>query len=62
MGQGGKFEGNTECGFFDGKSVMGTIKLKYRSISDSEIEIVIEDKPFIIPSPTIESEVKKYLS
>jgi hypothetical protein len=61
-GQGGKFEGNTECGFFDGKSLMGTIKVKYRSISNNEVEIIIEDKPFIIPSQTIESEIKKYLS
>jgi hypothetical protein len=61
-GQGGRFEGNTECGFFDGKSVLGTIKVKYRSISDNEIEIIIEDKPFIIPSQTIESAIKKYLS
>jgi hypothetical protein len=61
-GRGGRFEGNTECGSFDGKSVLGTIKVKYRSISDNEIEIIIEDKPFIIPSQTIESEIKKYLS
>ena len=61
-GQGGRFEGNTECGFFDGKSVLGTIKVKYRSISNNEIEIIIEDKPFIVPSQTIESEIKKYLS
>jgi len=61
-GKGGKFEGNTECGYFDGKSVLGTIKVKYRSISDDEIEIIIEDKPFIVPSQTIESVIKKYLS
>jgi|GEM_PF-949837 hypothetical protein len=61
-GKGGKFEGNTECGYFNGKSVLGTIKVKYRSISDNEIEIIIEDKPFIIPSKTIESAIKKYLS
>jgi len=61
-GKGGKFEGNTECGYFDGKSVLGTIKVKYRSISDDEIEIIIEDKPFIVPSRTIESAIKKYLS
>jgi hypothetical protein len=61
-GKGGKFEGTTECGYFDGKSVLGTIKVKYRSISDNEIEIVIEDKPFLIPSHTIESAIKKYLS
>jgi len=61
-GQGGKFEGNTECGFFDGKSVLGTIKVKYRSVSKDEIEVIIEDKPFIVPSQTIESVIKKYLS
>jgi hypothetical protein len=61
-GRGGRFEGNTECGSFDGKSVLGTIKLKYRSISDNEIEITIEDKPFIIPTQMIESQIKKYLS
>jgi hypothetical protein len=61
-GKGGKFEGNTECGSFDGKSVLGPIKVKYRSISDDEIEIVIEDKPFLIPSQTIESAIKNYLS
>lgn len=61
-GRGGKFEGNTECGSFDGKSVLGTIKVKYRSISDNEIEIIIEDKPFIIPAQIIETQIKKYLS
>ena len=61
-GKGGKFEGNTECGSFDGKSVLGSIKVKYRSISDDEIEIIIEDKPFLIPSQTIESAIKNYLS
>jgi hypothetical protein len=61
-GQGGRFEGNTECGSFDGKSLLGTIKVKYRSLSNNEVEIIIEDKPFIIPAQTIESEIKKYLS
>jgi hypothetical protein len=61
-GQGGRFEGNTECGFFDGKSLLGTIKVKYRNLSNNEVEIIIEDKPFIVPTQTIESEIKKYLS
>lgn len=61
-GKGGSFDGNKECGSFEGKSVLGTIKGEYRSISDSEIEITIKDKPFIIPYSTIESEIKKYLS
>jgi hypothetical protein len=61
-GGGGKFEGNTECGAFDGKSALGTVKIKYRTISEDEIEITIEDKPFIVPSQAIESAIKKYLS
>lgn len=60
--RGGRFEGNSECGFFDGKTVLGTIKIKYRSISNNEIEIIIQDKPFIIPSQSIELKIKRYLS
>ena len=37
------------------------IKGEYRSISDTEVEITIEDKPFIIPYRTIESRIKEYL-
>ena len=61
-GKGGSFEGNKECGFFEGKSVLGTIKGQYRSISDNEIEITINDKPLVMSYSKIESEIKKYLS
>lgn len=61
MGKGGNFEGNTECGYFEGKSVLGTIKGEYRSISYNEIEITIDDKPLIMPYSKIESEIKKCL-
>lgn len=61
-GNGGRFEGDTKCGCFHGKSVLGLIKGEYRSISDTELEITIEDKPFIIPYRTIESRIKGYLS
>jgi hypothetical protein len=61
-GSGGRFEGNTKCGCFHGKSALGMIKGEYRSISDTEVEITIEDKPFIIPYGIIESRIKKYLS
>jgi hypothetical protein len=61
-GSGGKFEGDTKCGRFHGKSVLGVIKGEYRSISDTEVEITIEDKPFIIPYGIIESRIKEYLS
>jgi len=61
MGKGGSFEGNTERGYFEGKSVFGIIKGEYRSISYNEIEITIDDKPFVMSYGKIESEIKKYL-
>jgi hypothetical protein len=61
-GNGGRFEGDTKCGCFHGKSVLGMIKGEYRSISDTEVEITIEDKLFIIPYGIIESRIKEYLS
>jgi hypothetical protein len=61
-GKGGSFEGNKEYGSFEGKSVFGTIKVEYRSISYNEIEITIDDKPLVMPYITIESEIRKYLS
>ncbi len=61
-GKGGSFEGSKECGFFEGKSALGTIKGEYRSISYNEIEITISDKPLLVSYSMIESEIKKYLS
>jgi len=61
-GKGGSFEGNKECGSFEGESVLGTITGEYRSISDNEIEITIDDKPLVMSYSTIEAEIKKYLS
>ena len=61
-GKGGSFEGNKERGSFEGKSVLGTITGEYRSISDNEIEITIDDKPLVMSYSTIEAEIKKYLS
>jgi hypothetical protein len=61
-GKGGSFEGDKENGSFEGKTILGTIKGEYRSISDNEVEITIDDKPFLVSYSTIESEIKKYLS
>ena len=61
-GKGGKFEGNLEHGFFGGRSALGIIKGEYITISDNEIEIVITDKPFIVPYRTIEYRVREYLN
>jgi hypothetical protein len=60
-GKGGSLEGNKEHGSFEGKTVLGKIKGEYRSISDNEIEITIDDKPSLVSYGTIESEIKKYL-
>jgi len=59
---GGRFEGDAKCGCFHGKSVIGMIKGEYRTISDTEVEITIEDKPFMLPYGIIESRIKEYLS
>ena len=59
---GGRFEGNEKCGCFQGKSFLGMIKGGYRSISDTEVEITIESKPFILPYRTIESKIKAHFS
>ncbi len=59
---GGRFEGDAECGFFEGKTVVGMIKGKYRCVAADEIEITITHKPFIVPYGSIESEIKQYFS
>lgn len=59
---GGIFAGNTEKGVFQGNSVMGPIKGEYCSVSENEIRITINDKPFIVPYSMIEGEIKKYFS
>ncbi|HTR45302.1 MAG TPA: hypothetical protein VMH06_06290 [Thermodesulfovibrionales bacterium] len=61
-GNGGRFEGDLECGTFAGKSVLGFIEGRYHSLSDREIRITITDKPFIVPYRTIESELRKYFA
>lgn len=46
---GGTFEGDTNNGIFSGKTAIGTVKGEYRSISSTEVEITITDKPFVAP-------------
>lgn len=57
---GGSFKGDSEKGFFDGKSLLGLIRGEYCCISESEIRIIITHKPFLVPYHVIESEIKKY--
>lgn len=59
---GGIFSGDAAKGVFQGNSVMGPIKGEYCSISENEIRITINDKPFIVPYSMIEGEIKKYFS
>ena len=61
-GGGGSFRGDEDKGSFDGDSLLGHIKGEYCSISGSEIEITIKNKPFLVPYSVIESEIKKYFS
>ena len=59
---GGVFSGDAAKGVFQGNSVMGPIKGEYCSVSENEIRITINDKPFIVPYSMIEGEIKKYFS
>jgi hypothetical protein len=58
--RGGSFQGNSEKGFFDGKSPLGLIRGEYCCVSGKEIRITITRKPFLVPYHVIESEIKKY--
>ncbi|MBI5633780.1 MAG: hypothetical protein HZA15_09915 [Nitrospirae bacterium] len=59
---GGTFQGDSSKGVFQGISVMGPVKGEYSSVSENEIRITINDKPFIVPYSMIEGEIKKYFS
>ncbi len=62
-GNGGRFDGNTEYGSFDGKSALGLIRGEYRCLAGgSQIEITITHKPFIVPYGRIESEIRQYFA
>lgn len=59
-GNGGRFEGDTTQGSFQGHTVAGLIKGVYSAVSEKEIAITITDKPFIVPYSMIETEIRKY--
>jgi hypothetical protein len=54
--QGGTFEGNSSSGRFS-ISVFGTISGSY-AVAGQQLEIVIEDKPMMIPCGAIENVLK----
>ena len=59
-GQGGNFDGNEQSGNFDLTVFGSTITGSY-SVADSKMDIIISDKPFLLPCVTIEGFLKSQL-
>ncbi len=59
-GQGGSFDGNEQSGQFNltvfGSSIVGSY-----AVADNKMDIVISDKPFLLPCVTIEGFLKSQL-
>lgn len=60
-GQGGKFEGDTNSGNFDVSVFGSTIGGSY-TVTGQELNLVISDKPFLIPCSTIEGFLKNKIA
>jgi hypothetical protein len=58
--EGGSFNGNASNGSFS-INVFGTISGSY-SVSGNQLDIVIEDKPMMIPCSAIENVLKNQIS
>lgn len=58
--QGGNFSGDATAGNFDVTVFGNTIKGNY-TVAGSEINIVINEKPFLLPCSTIEGFLKSQL-
>jgi hypothetical protein len=59
-GQGGTFEGNEQSGQFNLTVFGSTITGSY-SVAGSQMDILISDKPFLLPCVTIEGFLKSQL-
>ena len=59
--QGGNFSGDTTNGNFDVTVFGSTIKGSYNVVG-SELDIIISDKPFLLPCNTIEGFLKSQLN
>ncbi len=57
---GGTINGNSKEGAFSGPTPLGHVRGSYKQIHDYEYEIIITDKPFLLPVSTIESEVRRF--
>ena len=60
LGQGGNFSGGHSTGSFDVTALGNTIKGSY-SVAGSELDIVIDSKPFFLPCSTIEGYLRNQL-
>ena len=60
LSQGGNFSGDSSTGSFDVTALGNTIKGSY-SVAGSELDIVIDSKPFFLPCSTIEGYLKNQL-
>jgi len=60
LSQGGNFSGDNSTGSFDVTAFGNTIKGSY-SVAGSELDIVIDSKPFFLPCSTIEGYLKNQL-
>ena len=58
--QGGNFSGDTNAGEFDVTVFGNTIKGAY-TVAGTELNIVINEKPFLLPCSTIEGFLKGQL-
>lgn len=54
----GSFDGNNSNGTFSGSGVVGN----YSVVSNDEVKITIEKKPFIASNGMIEKEIKKFFA
>jgi hypothetical protein len=60
QGQGGNFSGDSSTGSFDVTAFGNTIKGSY-TVAGSDLNIIIDSKPFFLPCSTIEGFLKNQL-
>ncbi len=59
----GIYEGTPDGGRFQGRTPIGGLAGHYRSEPGSEtLEIVLTEKPWLVPTSLIENEVRKFLA
>jgi hypothetical protein len=56
----GQFEGTAQNGFFSFRALGGTFTGTYK-VGETTIEIIIQDKPFLIPCGVIETFIRAHI-